>query len=147
MLCARVLKHEGENKNIVLRIFDAMFKAWLRGYEVTLDVVLKYRFSMVFVMLATLAGTVWLYIVIPKGFFPVEDTGFINATPRGRRIFPSRRCTTGSCRSRNILREDPAVRLHQFHGGRRRPESDQQLRALVRCPQAAQRAHGRTRPP
>ena len=35
--------HEGEKQNFVLRIFERMFKAWLRGYEVTLDVVLKYQ--------------------------------------------------------------------------------------------------------
>jgi HAE1 family hydrophobic/amphiphilic exporter-1 len=109
MLCARVLKHEGENNNIVLRIFDAMFKAWLRGYEVTLDVVLKYRFSMVFVMLATLAGTVWLYIVIPKGFFPVEDTGFINAITEGPSDISFKAMYDRQLQIGNILREDPAV--------------------------------------
>jgi HAE1 family hydrophobic/amphiphilic exporter-1 len=109
MLCARVLKHEGENNNIVLRIFDAMFKALLRGYEVTLDVVLKYRFSMVFVMLATLAGTVWLYIVIPKGFFPVEDTGFINAITEGPSDISFKAMYDRQLQVGNILREDPAV--------------------------------------
>jgi HAE1 family hydrophobic/amphiphilic exporter-1 len=109
MLCARVLKHEGENNNIVLRIFDAMFKAFLRGYEVTLDVVLKYRFSMVFVMLATLAGTVWLYIVIPKGFFPVEDTGFINAITEGPSDISFKAMYDRQLQVGNILREDPAV--------------------------------------
>ena len=109
MLCARVLKHEGENNNIVLRIFDAMFKAWLRGYEVTLDVVLKYRFSMVFVMLGTLAGTVWLYMVIPKGFFPVEDTGFINAITEGPSDISFKAMYERQLQVGNILREDPAV--------------------------------------
>ena len=33
-------------------------------------------------MIGTLVGTVWLYIVIPKGFFPIEDTGFINVIDR-----------------------------------------------------------------
>jgi hydrophobic/amphiphilic exporter-1 (mainly G- bacteria), HAE1 family len=109
MLCARVLKHEGENNNIVLRIFDAMFKAWLRGYEITLDVVLKYRFSMVFVMLGTLAGTVWLYIVIPKGFFPAEDTGFINAVTEGPSDISFKAMYDRQLQVGNILREDPAV--------------------------------------
>jgi HAE1 family hydrophobic/amphiphilic exporter-1 len=84
MLCARVLRsHEGETQNIVLRIFEGMFKAWLRGYEVTLDLVLKHRSVVMLAMIGTLIGTVWLYIVIPKGFFPVEDTGFINVTTEG----------------------------------------------------------------
>jgi HAE1 family hydrophobic/amphiphilic exporter-1 len=86
MLCSRVLKahHEGEKQNIVLRLFERMFKSWLRAYEVTLDVVLKYRFVTLMITIATLVGTAWLYIAIPKGFFPSEDTGFISATVEAR---------------------------------------------------------------
>src|SRR6266849_5600329 len=85
MLCARVLKthHEGDKQNILLRGFEAIFKGMLRAYEVTLDVVLKYKFVMLIVTLFTMAGTVYLYLNIPKGFFPTEDTGFIAATVEG----------------------------------------------------------------
>jgi HAE1 family hydrophobic/amphiphilic exporter-1 len=85
MLCARVLKahHEGEQQNFVLRWFEAAFKACLRGYEVTLDLALKYRFAMIVTTIITMIGTVYLYIAIPKGFFPTEDTGFISATVEG----------------------------------------------------------------
>src|SRR5712672_778969 len=85
MLCARVLRthHEGEKQNVVLRIFEAMFNSWLRGYEWTLDKVLKYKFITLMITLGTMAGTVYLYIAIPKGFFPTEDTGFISATVEG----------------------------------------------------------------
>ena len=69
---------DGASRNIVLRAFEALFRLGLRGYEVTLDFVLKYRFATLLMMIGTLIGTVWLYIVIPKGFFPIEDTGFIN---------------------------------------------------------------------
>ena len=54
-----------------------MFNAWLRGYEWSLDKVLKYKPVDVLITLATLVGTVWLYIIVPKGFFPTEDTGFL----------------------------------------------------------------------
>ena len=45
MLCARVLHahHEGDKQNIVLRAFEAMFKSWLRAYEWSLDLVLRYK--------------------------------------------------------------------------------------------------------
>jgi len=45
MLCARVLRshHEGKKQNVVLRAFEAMFRAWLRAYEWTLDRVLKFK--------------------------------------------------------------------------------------------------------
>jgi HAE1 family hydrophobic/amphiphilic exporter-1 len=80
MLCARMLRHqpEGEKQNIVLRVFEAMFKSWLRAYEWSLDRIIKYKAVMLTITIATLFGTVWLYIVIPKGFFPSEDTGFIS---------------------------------------------------------------------
>src|SRR6202140_184511 len=76
MLCARVLHthHEGEKQNIVLRVFEAFFKAMLGAYEWTLDKVLAYKAITLVLTIATLFGTVWLYILIPKGFFPIEDT-------------------------------------------------------------------------
>ena len=79
MLCARVLRaHDATKKpNIVLRIFEAMFDSWLRAYEWTLDWVLARKALMLVVTLATLGGTVYLYMIVPKGFFPQEDTGFL----------------------------------------------------------------------
>ena len=111
MLCARVLKShdEGESQNIVLRAFEAMFKLWLRGYEVTLDFVLKYRFATILVMIGTLVGTVWLYIVIPKGFFPIEDTGFINVVTEGPSDTSFSAMTARTRQVADILLKDPAV--------------------------------------
>ena len=79
MLCARVLKsHDpNEKQNFVLRWFEAMFASGLKAYEWSLDRVLKAKQVMLWVTLATVAGTVWLYIIVPKGFFPTEDTGYM----------------------------------------------------------------------
>src|SRR4030081_3195680 len=79
MLCARLLKaHDPAKKpNIVLRVFERMFDSWLRAYEWALDWVLAKKALMLLVTLATLVGTVYLYIIVPKGFFPQEDTGFL----------------------------------------------------------------------
>ncbi|MGN1286976.1 MAG: efflux RND transporter permease subunit, partial [Bradyrhizobium sp.] len=79
MLCARVLRaHDAaERPNIVLRAFEAMFEAWLRAYEWALDWVLAKKALMLVVTLATLGGTIYLYMIVPKGFFPQEDTGFL----------------------------------------------------------------------
>ena len=79
MLCARMLRHqpEGEKQNFVLRAFEAMFKSWLRAYEWSLDRVISFKAVMLLITIGTLFGTVWLYIIIPKGFFPSEDTGFM----------------------------------------------------------------------
>src|SRR2546423_7021499 len=85
MLCARVLRshREGEKQNFVLRAFEAMFNSWLRAYEWSLDKVLAWRGVTLAVALATIAGSVLLYIAIPKGFFPPEDTGCILAWTEG----------------------------------------------------------------
>ncbi len=110
MLCARVLKaHQGESHNIVLRIFEAMFRSWLRGYEVTLDLCLKYRPVVMLVMIGTLCGTVYLYVVIPKGFFPVEDTGFINATVEGPSDIAFGAMLERTRQIAQVVRKDPAV--------------------------------------
>jgi HAE1 family hydrophobic/amphiphilic exporter-1 len=111
MLCARVLRthHEGEKQNVVLRIFEAMFNSWLRGYEWTLDKVLKYKFITLMITLGTMAGTAYLYVVIPKGFFPVEDTGFISATVEAPSDISFRAMQDRQREIANIIRSDRAV--------------------------------------
>jgi len=111
MLCARVLRthHEGEKQNIVLRVFEAMFKGWLRAYEWSLDRVLRYKFITLMVTFATLAATVWLYIIIPKGFFPTEDTGFISASTEGSSDISFLGMVNLQRQVAEIIRADPAV--------------------------------------
>jgi HAE1 family hydrophobic/amphiphilic exporter-1 len=110
MLCARVLKgHEGESQNVVLRIFEAMFRSWLRGYEVSLDLFLKYKPVVIVAMLATLVGTVWLYMIIPKGFFPTEDTGFVSATVEGPSDISFKAMYVRQEEVAELLRTDPGV--------------------------------------
>jgi len=79
MLCARVLKEHDAHKrlNVVLRTFEGFFNWGLRNYEWALDRVLAFKSGMLVVTFATLIGAVVLYIVVPKGFFPQEDTGFL----------------------------------------------------------------------
>ncbi len=111
MLCARVLKsHTGEEKqNFVLRAFERMFDAMLRGYERTLDVVLRFRSIMLMVTLATVAGTIWLYIVVPKGFFPTEDTGYVIGITEGKTDIAFAAMVEHQRKVVDIIRKDPAV--------------------------------------
>ncbi len=111
MLCARVLRthHEGEKQNVVLRVFEAMFNSWLRGYEWSLDKVLKYKFVTLMVTLGTMVGTAYLYVVIPKGFFPVEDTGMISVTVEGPADISFRAMQERQRQIAAMIRQDPAV--------------------------------------
>jgi len=87
MLCARVLRAhkpgEEQNQNFILRGFEAIFQSMLRAYERTLDLCLRFKSVVLMVTFATIAGTVWLYIIVPKGFFPTEDTGFMLGITEG----------------------------------------------------------------
>jgi HAE1 family hydrophobic/amphiphilic exporter-1 len=111
MLCARVLKahHENEKQFFVLRWFEAMFNTWLRGYQWSLDKVLRYKFVMLIVTACTLAGTVALYVVVPKGFFPIEDTGFIFSTVEGPSDISFKSMQVRQREIAEIVRKDPAV--------------------------------------
>jgi HAE1 family hydrophobic/amphiphilic exporter-1 len=111
MLCARVLRaqHEGERQNVVLRAFEAMFRAMLRAYEWSLDRVLRYKLVTLMITLATMVATVWLYLIIPKGFFPTEDTSFIAATTEGASDISFQAMVDRQRRVAEIVRNDPAV--------------------------------------
>src|SRR6266436_3088789 len=111
MLCAGVLHshREGDKQNIVLRIFEALFKSCLRAYEWSLDRVLRYKAVMLAVTLASLGLSVWLYIIIPKGFFPTEDTGFVSASSEGGSDISFQGMVDLQRQVAEIIRSDPAV--------------------------------------
>jgi hydrophobic/amphiphilic exporter-1 (mainly G- bacteria), HAE1 family len=65
--------HQGRLSTLTERGFEVL----LKGYERGLDLVLKFRFVTLLVFLTTLALSVYLFVIIPKGFFPQQDTGLI----------------------------------------------------------------------
>ena len=77
MMSARMLKgetgHDGAGPSARPALLDRLIAAYGRG----LDRVLDHQGLMLLVMLATLGLTVWLYLLVPKGFFPVQDSGVI----------------------------------------------------------------------
>ena len=78
MMCARLLKDESRRKhNRLYLLFERGFDALLALYARGLRVVLRHRFATLMVMLSTIALTGYLYVIIPKGFFPQQDTGQI----------------------------------------------------------------------
>ena len=111
MLCARVLKvhHENEKQFFILRWFEAMFRSWLRAYEWSLDWVIRYKAIMLVVTFATLGGSVWLYMVIPKGFFPPEDTGYIAVTTEGPSDIGFQAMSELQRKVADVIGKDPAV--------------------------------------
>src|SRR5215216_4386161 len=112
MLCARVLRshHAGEKKQMwLLRVFEATFNGWLRAYEWSLERVLKYKFVMLLVTFATIGGTVYLYLAIPKGFFPTEDTGLLIGVTEGATDISFQAMVEHQAKVAAIVRSDKAV--------------------------------------
>lgn len=111
MLCARVLKSETVNKkeNVLMRGIEAGFQGMLRAYEWTLDRVLRFKAVMLVVTLLTIVGTVWLYVIVPKGFFPSEDTGFLFAITEAKTDIGFESMLEHQRKVADIVRADPAV--------------------------------------
>ena len=114
MLCARVLKghHPGEEEkrqNFVLRAFERLFDTMLRAYTWSLDRVLSVKFVMLIVTLGTFVATIWLYIAVPKGFFPTEDTGYVIGITEANTDVAFPAMTTLQRQVADIVRKDPAV--------------------------------------
>jgi HAE1 family hydrophobic/amphiphilic exporter-1 len=88
MMAARLLKPHGTGHHGRLyRASEAVFDALLSSYARSLDLALRFRFITLLTFFATLALTIHLFIVIPKGFFPQQDTGFmIGVTEAGQDI-------------------------------------------------------------
>jgi HAE1 family hydrophobic/amphiphilic exporter-1 len=77
MLCSRFMHRESENHGRVYRIIEAGFNGLLAFYKYTLDIVLRHRAITLGVFFATMALTGVMVYQIPKGFFPIQDTGVI----------------------------------------------------------------------
>ena len=78
MLCAKLLPTPGHAKEgRISRALEAFFTWLVAIYDRALIVALRHRLVTLGVMLATVAATVWLFVIIPKGFFPQQDTGLI----------------------------------------------------------------------
>ena len=81
MMCSRVLRNEhGVRHGRLYLFFEAGFDAMLGGYRRMLDRVLRHQRLTLAVFAATVLGTVALYVAIPKGFFPQQDTGVLFGT-------------------------------------------------------------------
>jgi HAE1 family hydrophobic/amphiphilic exporter-1 len=78
MMCARFMRHEGNRHGRIYRAIETVFDALVAGYQRTLDVVLRHQAITLAVFFATVALTVVMVVQIPKGFFPIQDTGLIN---------------------------------------------------------------------
>jgi len=83
MMCARFMRHETGHHGRLYRIIERGFDAIHDFYARTLEIVLRHRAITLGVFFATMALTGVLVVLIPKGFFPIQDTGMISAFAEG----------------------------------------------------------------
>jgi multidrug efflux pump len=81
MMCAYWLKEEPRDKapSRLLGAFEALLDRVIAGYGSSLEWALRHRVLMLAGLAATLGATVWLYVTMPKGFLPAQDTGLVAA--------------------------------------------------------------------
>jgi hydrophobe/amphiphile efflux-1 (HAE1) family protein len=77
MMCSRFLRPESHEHGRVYRVIEAGFTGMASFYQRTLDIVLRHQAITLCVFFATMALTVVMALQIPKGFFPIQDTGVI----------------------------------------------------------------------
>ncbi len=110
MMASRFMKeHTDEKHGRLYMMCERFFDALLRGYERGLDFCLRFKFATLLVFFATVALTVHLFMIIPKGFFPSQDTGLITGTAEGAQdiSFADMKRKTEALGA--VVQEDPAV--------------------------------------
>jgi len=118
MMASRILKHNPhEKQGKIYQASERAFEGMIAFYGRTLKVVLRYQTITLLVAVATLLLTVYLYIIIPKGFFPVQDTGVIQGITQAAQTIGSKSMAEKQQEVAKVVLQDPAVEsLSSFIG-------------------------------
>ena len=118
MMCSLILKHDAEEKQTRLyRWSEHVFNSMIAFYGRTLRVVLRYQTITLLVELGTIVLTVAMYIYIPKGFFPVQDTGVIQGISQAGQSISFNQMAEKQQELARIILQDPSVaNLSSFIG-------------------------------
>jgi multidrug efflux pump len=110
MMSARILRHEPKEKQgRIYQTTERAFEAMIAFYGRTLKFVLGYQTITLLIALATLMLTIFLYIIIPKGFFPVQDTGVIQGISQAPQVIGSKAMAEKQLELTKAVLSDPAV--------------------------------------
>jgi multidrug efflux pump len=118
MMCSRILRHTPESqKGRFYQASERVFERMIEFYGRTLKVVLEYQAATLLVAVGTLVLTIFLYIIIPKGFFPVQDTGVIQAISQAPQSISFTAMAKKQQEVAKVVLQDPAVEsLSSFIG-------------------------------
>ncbi|HSZ93832.1 MAG TPA: efflux RND transporter permease subunit [Acetobacteraceae bacterium] len=109
MMCSRFLNSEAHNHGRFYNLIERMFEAMIRFYGRTLDVALRFQFITLLVFIGTVTLTVVLYVFIPKGFFPTQDTGIIIGITDAAQDTSFSQMTVLQQAANKVVQGDPAV--------------------------------------
>jgi multidrug efflux pump len=110
MMCSRILRHNPESQQTrFYRWSEHVFERMIAFYGRTLRVVLRFQTLTLLIAAATLVLTILLYIVIPKGFFPVQDTGVIQGISQAPQAISFAAMQQKQQQIAKIILQDPAV--------------------------------------
>jgi HAE1 family hydrophobic/amphiphilic exporter-1 len=111
MLCAQLLKttEQGAKHGRIYRALEQGFERLTAGYARALDVVLAHQRLALVAMAGTIAITAALFVIIPKGFFPEQDTGLIAGITQAKADVSSEGLAARQARLVDALLADPAV--------------------------------------
>jgi multidrug efflux pump len=118
MMSARILRHQPkEQQGHVYKATERVFEGMIAFYGRTLKFVLRFQTITLLVALTTLMLTIFLYVIIPKGFFPVQDTGVIQGITQAPPAIGSRAMAAKQQELAKVILNDPAVEsLSSFIG-------------------------------
>ena len=121
MMCAYLLRPEKKEKEgPIARVFERGFAIVHRTYEKSLDWALAAKPLVILILVAVIAMTAWLYIEVPKGFFPQQDSGQLMAGIRADQSVSSQAMQKKLRQVVGIIHKDPAVdTVVGFTGGNR----------------------------
>jgi multidrug efflux pump len=118
MMCARFLRHDEGKHGRLYNFAENAFDRLVRGYDVGLRWVLRHQFITLMILFATIVTNVLLFMNIPKGFFPQQDTGRINGLIQGDQDISFSAITEKMIAFSKIVQADPAVdTVSAFTGG------------------------------
>ena len=120
-MCAHLLKAEkGRKHNRLYRASETVFQSLHRAYASSLRWVLRHQRLVLGITGGTVCFAIYLYIVIPKGFFPVQDTGRLNGTIQASEDISFRSMHQKMDQYIGIIQKDPAVDIVTgYTGGNR----------------------------
>jgi len=118
MMCSRILRHDPkQQEGRFYQASERVFNRLIAFYGRTLKVVLRYQTITLLVAVATLILTIVLYIIIPKGFFPVQDTGVIQGISQASQSISFDAMSEKQQELAKIILKDPDVEsLSSFIG-------------------------------